>query len=105
MPRTKEISEDLRLRMVDLHKAGKGYKSISKSLDVHQSMVRQIVYTLRKFSTVATLPRSGHPAKMTTRSQRRMLNEVKKNPRVSAKDRNLWDMLTSLLTSLQYVKH
>ena len=82
MPRTKEISEDLRLRIVALLKAGKGYKSISKS----QSMVRQIVYKWRKFSTVATLPRSGHPAKMTARAHRRMLNEVKKNPRGSAKD-------------------
>ena len=86
MPRTKEISEDIRLRIVDLHKAGKGYKSISKNLDVHQSMVRQIVYKWRMLSTVATLPRSGHPAKMTARSQHRMLNEIKKNPRVSAKD-------------------
>ena len=105
MPRTK-ISEDLRLRIVDLHKAGKGYKSISKSLDVHQSTVRQIVYKWRKFSTVATLPRSCRPAKMTARAQRRMLNGVKKNPKVSAKTyRNLWNMLASLLTSLQYVKH
>ena len=86
MPWTKEISEDLRLRIDDLHKAGKCYKSISKSHDVHQSTVRQIVYKWRKFSTVATLPRSGHPAKMTARAQLRMLNEVKKNPRVSAKD-------------------
>ena len=72
-----------------MHKAGKGYKSISKSLDVHQSTVRQIVYKWRKFSNVATLPRSGRcgcPAKMTARAQCRMLNEVKKNPRVSAKD-------------------
>jgi transposase len=59
MPRTKEISEDLRLRIVDLHKAGKGYKSISKSLDVHQSTVRQTVYKWRKFSTVATLSGVG----------------------------------------------
>ena len=65
MPQTKYISEDLRLRIVDLHKAGKGYKSISKSLDVHQYTVRYIVYKWRKFSTVATLPRSGRPAKMT----------------------------------------
>ena len=87
MPQTKEISEDQILRIVDLHKAGKGYNSISKSLDVHQSTtVRQIVYKWRKFSTVATLPRSGRPAKMTTIAQRRMLSKVKKNPRVSAKD-------------------
>ena len=60
-----------------MHKAGKGYKSISK---------RQIVYKWRNFSTVVTLPKSGRPAKMTEGAQRRMLNEVKKNPRVSAKD-------------------
>ena len=83
MPQTKEIAEDLRLRIGDLQK---GYKSISKSLDVHQSTVRQIVYKWRKFSTVATLPRSDRPAKMTARAQCRMLNEVKKNLRMSAKD-------------------
>ena len=69
-----------------MHNAGKGYKSISESLDVHQSTVRQIVYKWKKFSTVATLPRNGHPAKMTARAQRRILNEVKKNPSVSAED-------------------
>uniref|UniRef100_A0A8C7KPS9 DNA (cytosine-5-)-methyltransferase n=1 Tax=Oncorhynchus kisutch TaxID=8019 RepID=A0A8C7KPS9_ONCKI len=34
---------------------------VSLNLDVHQSTVRQIVYKWRKFSTVATLPRSGRP--------------------------------------------
>ena len=76
MPRSKEISEDPRLRIVDLHKSGKGYRSISK----------RPIRPWRKFSPVATLPTSGHPARMTARAQRRMLNEVKKNPRVSAKD-------------------
>jgi transposase len=92
MPRTKEISEDLRLRIVDVHKARKAYQSISKSFDVHQSTVRQTVYKWRKFITVATLPRSGRSAKMTARAQQRMLNEVKKNPRVSAKVLQKWNM-------------
>ena len=106
MPRTEELSEDLRLRIVDLHKAGKGYKSISKSLAVHQSTVRQIVYKWRKFSTAATLPRSGRPVKMTARAQRRLLNEVKKNLECQLKTyKSLWHMLTSLLANLQYVKH
>ena len=60
--------------------------STRQVLDVHQSTVRQIVYKWRKISTVTTLPRSGHTAKMTARAQRRMLNEVKKYPRMSAKD-------------------
>jgi transposase len=67
-----------------LHKAGKGLKIISKSLDVHQSTVRQIVYKWSKFNVVATLSWSGRPAKITARAQCRMLNEVMKNPRVSA---------------------
>ena len=37
-------------------------------------------------SALLLLTRSGRPAKMTARAQRRMLNEVKKNPRVSAKE-------------------
>ena len=82
MPRTKQISEDLKLRIVALHKAGKCDKSISKS----QSMVRQIVYKWRNYSTVATLPRSGRPAKMTATAQCRTLIEVNKNPRMSAKE-------------------
>uniref|UniRef100_A0A7N6BP35 Integrin, alpha 5 (fibronectin receptor, alpha polypeptide) n=1 Tax=Anabas testudineus TaxID=64144 RepID=A0A7N6BP35_ANATE len=38
--------------------------------------------------TVATLPRSGRPVKMTSRAQQALINEVKKQPRVTAKDLN-----------------
>uniref|UniRef100_A0AAR2K185 Transposase Tc1-like domain-containing protein n=1 Tax=Pygocentrus nattereri TaxID=42514 RepID=A0AAR2K185_PYGNA len=86
MPRQKELSEDLRSKIVALHKAGKGYKAISKTLEIHQSTVRQTIYKWRQFGTVATLPRSGRPVKMTPRAQRRHINEVKKQPRVTAKD-------------------
>lgn len=71
--------------MSDLHKAGKAYKVISKSLDIYLFTVIQIVYKWRGFSIGDTLPRSGRPAKMTARAKHRMLNEVKKNPRVTAK--------------------
>ena len=86
MPRTKELNEDLQARIFELHKAGKGYKSISKSLDVHVSTVRQIIYKWREFKTVATLPGGGRPTKMTARVQRRLVSEVRRNPRASAKD-------------------
>uniref|UniRef100_A0A3B4X5Q9 Transposase Tc1-like domain-containing protein n=1 Tax=Seriola lalandi dorsalis TaxID=1841481 RepID=A0A3B4X5Q9_SERLL len=86
MPRQKELSEDLRSRIVDLHKAGKGYKVISKTLEIHQSTVRQTIYKWRHFGTVATLPRSGRPVKMTPRAQRRLISEVKKQTRMTAKD-------------------
>lgn len=85
MPRKKEISEDIKSRVVELHKSGKGYKLISKTLGIHQSTVRQILYKWREHGTVATLPRSGRPAKMTPKARRRILNEVKKNPGITAK--------------------
>ena len=80
MPCQKELSEDLRSRIVDLHKAGKGHKVISKTLEIHQSTVRQTFYKWRHFGTVATLPRIGRLVKMTPRAHRRLTNEVKKQP-------------------------
>ena len=41
---------------------------------------------VRKFSSLATLNSAGNNSMMTEGAMRRMLNEVKKNPRVSAKD-------------------
>lgn len=38
---TNELSKDLRFRIVELHKAAKGSRSISKSRDVHQSFFRE----------------------------------------------------------------
>jgi len=39
--RTKEVSEGQRGRIVEMHKARKGLKNVSKSLDVYQLIVRQ----------------------------------------------------------------
>jgi transposase len=85
MPRSQKLSQDLRRRIIEMHKAGKCSKSIAKDLGVHQSTVRQIVYKWRRFRTVAPLPGSGRPVKITPRAQRTILKEVRKNPRVTAK--------------------
>jgi len=63
-------------------------KDTKPSLKVWMFINRQseVVYKWREFGIVASLPRSGRPPKMTPRVQRRILREVKKNPRVSAKD-------------------
>lgn len=60
---------------------------ITQSLDVHVSTIKQTIDQWRNSSTVATLPRCSQPIKMTVRTQRRILNEMK-NGRVSAKDLN-----------------
>ncbi|XP_014828960.1 PREDICTED: AT-rich interactive domain-containing protein 3B isoform X1 [Poecilia mexicana] len=63
MPRSNQLSETVRRRIIDLHSSGNGYKRISKELSVHRSTIRKIIYKWRKFRTVSTLPRSGRPRK------------------------------------------
>ncbi|XP_005953117.2 uncharacterized protein LOC102310775 [Haplochromis burtoni] len=77
MPRKNELSEALRSQIVDLHKAGKGYKIIARTLDIHRSTVRKIVYKWKRFSTVATLPRSGRPTKTSAKTK---ISEVGHGP-------------------------
>uniref|UniRef100_A0A3Q2VC77 Uncharacterized LOC102312488 n=1 Tax=Haplochromis burtoni TaxID=8153 RepID=A0A3Q2VC77_HAPBU len=69
MPRKNELSEALRSQIVDLHKAGKGYKIIARTLDIHRNTVRDIVLKWKRFSTVATLPRSGRPRKTSAKTK------------------------------------
>lgn len=84
MPRSKELSEDLRSKIITAHKSGEGYQKISKRLDVNVSAVRQIVYKWRAFKTTS-LPRSGRPRKISNRTARKLVLEASKNPRVTSK--------------------
>ena len=43
MGKTKELSKDVRDRIVDLHKAGMGYKTISKQLGEKQTTIGAII--------------------------------------------------------------
>ncbi|KAK3573416.1 hypothetical protein QTP86_024633 [Hemibagrus guttatus] len=42
MAKTKELTEDLRLRIVAVHKSGKGYKTISKCFEVPGATVQNL---------------------------------------------------------------
>ncbi len=59
MPRSKEIQEQMRNKIVDIYQSGKGYKAISKALGLQRTTVSAIIHKWRKFGTVANLPRSG----------------------------------------------
>ncbi len=85
MPRSKEIQEQVRNKKVDLYQSGKGYKAISKALGLQRTTVRAVIYKWRKRVTVANLPRSGRPTKITPRVQRRLTQEVIKERRTTFK--------------------
>ncbi len=86
MPRSKEIQEQTRNKIVDVYQSGKCYKAISKALGLQWTTVRAIIHKWRKLVTVVNLPRSGRPTKITPRAQRRLIQEVIKEPRTTSKE-------------------
>ena len=59
MAKTKELSKDVRDKIVDLHKAGTGYKTIAKQLDEKVTTVGVIFRKWKKHKRTFNLPRSG----------------------------------------------
>ena len=86
MPRSKELSGDVRKRIVAAHKDGEGYKAISKRLAVHVSTVRQVVYKWRQHHSTANLSRSGRPQKVSPRAARKLARDAQENPRKTSRD-------------------
>ncbi len=48
-PHGKELSEDLRIRIVALHKDGLGYKKFGNSLELSYSTVARVIQRFSKF--------------------------------------------------------
>uniref|UniRef100_A0A803K2Z5 Transposase Tc1-like domain-containing protein n=1 Tax=Xenopus tropicalis TaxID=8364 RepID=A0A803K2Z5_XENTR len=86
MPRSKEIEEQMRTKVIEIYQSGKGYKAISKALGLQRTTVRAIIHKWQKHGTVVNLPRSGRPTKITPRAQRQLIREATKDPRTTSKE-------------------
>ena len=76
MGKTKELSKDI----VDLHKAGMGYKKISKQLGEKLTTVGAIIRKWKKHKVTANLPWSGAPHKISPRGISMMMRKVRDQP-------------------------
>ncbi|KAK3556141.1 hypothetical protein QTP70_005626 [Hemibagrus guttatus] len=76
----------MRKKVIEIYQSGKGYKAISKALGLPRTTVRAIIYKWQKYGTVENLPRSGRPTKITPRAQRRLIQEVTKDPTTTSKE-------------------
>ncbi len=74
------MSQDLRKKIISLHKKGEGYKKISKALLISQNTVSKVVQTFKKDGT-ATISqrRPGRPRKFTPRQERLLMRRVEEN--------------------------
>ena len=80
MGKRKELSKDIRDKIVDLHKAGMGYKKISKQLGEKLTTVGAIIIKWKKHKVTANLPRSGAPRKISARGISMMMRKVRDQP-------------------------
>ncbi len=59
MAKTKELSKDVRDKIVDLHTAGMGYKTIDKQLGEKVKSVGAIIRKWLKYKITVNLPLTG----------------------------------------------
>ena len=79
MGKTKALSKDIRDIIGDLHKAGMGYKKISKQLG-KKITFGAIIRKWKKHKVTANLPRSGDPRKISPRGISMMMRKVRDQP-------------------------
>ncbi len=84
-PHGREMSQDLRKKIISLHKKGEGYKKISKALLISQNTVAKVVQTFKKDGT-ATISqrRPGRPRKLTPRQESLLMRRVEENQHSSS---------------------
>lgn len=86
MGKTKEHSKDIRVRVVDLHKAGMGYKTISKKLGEKETTVGAIIRKWKKYKITINRPRPGAPCKISPRGVRMIMRRVRDQPRTTREE-------------------
>ena len=98
MGKTKELSKDIRDKIVDLHKPGMGYKKISKQLGEKLTTVGAIIIKYEKYKFTANLPQSGAPRKILPCGISMMMRKVRDQP--STTQEELVNDLTAVGTTV-----
>ncbi|KAG2461144.1 TC1A transposase, partial [Polypterus senegalus] len=83
--KSRELSEDLRTKIVEKYQQSQSYKSISRDLHVPLSTVHNIIKKFTTHGTVADLPGCGWKRKIDKRLQRRIVRMVDKQPQSTNK--------------------
>ncbi len=83
-PHGKELSEDLKKRIVALHKDGVGYKKIAKTLKLSCSTVATTIQRFNRTGSTQNRPRHARPEKLSARAQHHIQRLCLGNRRMSA---------------------
>ena len=80
MAKTKELSRDMRDRIIERYKRGQGYRKISKEMNLALNTVGNIIRKYKKYGDgTANLPKNGRPRKINERTSRWISRNVQIN--------------------------
>ncbi len=83
-PHSKELSEDLKIRIVALNKDCVGYKKIAKTLKLSCSTVAKIILQFNRTGSTQNRPYHGEPTKLSAHAQHHIQRLCLGNRRISA---------------------
>ncbi len=63
-PHSKELSDNLRIRIFALHKGGRGYKKFGNSLELSYSTVAKVIQRFSKTGFTRNRPSKGRSKKL-----------------------------------------
>ena len=69
VPHGKELSEDLKRCIVEVHEDGQGYKKITNTLKLSCSTVAKIIQCFKRAGSTQNRPRVGRPNKLSTHAE------------------------------------
>ena len=84
----KELSKQVRDKVVEKYRSGLGYKKISKPLNIPWSTIKSSIKNWKEYGTTTNLPWEGRPPKLMDQARRELIRgnkETKANPEVAAK--------------------
>ncbi len=83
MAKTKKLSNDVRDKIVDLHKTGMGYKTIIKQVGEKVTTVGAIICKWKRHKITLILPWTGAPCKTSPRRVSIIMRTVRNQPRTA----------------------
>uniref|UniRef100_A0AAZ3RMU5 Transposase Tc1-like domain-containing protein n=1 Tax=Oncorhynchus tshawytscha TaxID=74940 RepID=A0AAZ3RMU5_ONCTS len=86
MAKSRELCKDIRDKIVDLHKAGMGYRTIGKQHGEKATTIGAIIRKRKKFKMTVNHPRSGAPCKISPRGASMIMRKVRDQPRTTRQD-------------------
>lgn len=86
MPKALEISNDLRVRIIEDNKNGLSYRKIADKYKISFSGVRHIIKKFEATGLVKNMARSGRKRKTTAREDVRIVRMVKQQPTISSRE-------------------